>query len=1238
MTPIEAAAQQTGDMFPEVEGLAETLLQWCDEASFLDLLSRLRGGDRSGLASSDEAIAELFIESTRFDFGDDTHSKGSEVVAAFLQTLETKLYESTEGLRLLATRGEVLHQNTVTAIEEVGDRIIAAIGSTPGRLASDVDADTISNAQLTGDEAAFARQIDTARDLLLAGKAGSALALLGQLAQRTAESRPISEELLYRLALNSGSANLDLGLPSEALAHYSRALELRPGDVRTLCGLAKTRLALGEPARALDLAEQALTHDAENVKAFGMKLLAMHQLGRDSDVDRLVVESRQLWESPLGSAILGELRLIQGRPSEAVPLLRRGLASDEVQPPFARMLLAAALVGTVKSQEAAGSDRTSGEEAEDAILREALEYFDRALEDMSSSEDRATYQDTLASRAGVVAMLGDATAAMADLDRVLGENPRNTLAIENKTRMLLLSERATEGLELLERLPKPLDRETRLLRASLFLRADRAADALETALAVWDESADDEGSQVHSADILIAAESKLGLTDHTSRVLDRLEHAWPDSAFALAVRAESAQRANNLEEAIALLERALSIAPSRFARQLSYQLAAMHYMSNDFSRSVDAYRIVARPEFLDPEFGNYLAALLRAGALAEILEVCKQARERVGLIPRIVEIEAHVLQLIGDLPSSEKLLDQWARQSPSDMKPRLLLLSIRLRMGSNQAAMDTALSIDVEAIWNDPHDLLDLAEARQILGLPDALEIAFRARRIGFDSPRVHQRYMTVFLNREEFDAALMNPTEVQVGSTVHLRHNEERVVWTILDEEDVSRSRGEISPTDDLSARLLERHAGDQVLVGPGAGLEYTIEEVQSKYVYAFQQTMLNFTVWFPEESELRRVEIRENDLSAVLLMVDEQHQAAEQVMELYRTKPLTLGVIAELLGRSIVDVWTGIVGIVGQRLYASAGDDDEARIALANLHSTESVAIDVAAILTLAHLRILDRAASALRILTPRSVITELRQHYMMHFEGATPVGTLGKQGTQYVRGEITTDDIERGRSFMREIIETLENRTEVPPVNAALALEPGKYEELQSTLGSSSADAVLIAHGTNSVLLSDDLRLRQLANSTFGVQGTWTQPLLSYLFEREVLARESYLDAVLTLLLSNYRHPRVSSDDLFDLLKVRNFELTPGMEALLQSALGPDYSELSVLGVASGLIKRVWRQSISLPRSEAMVGGVIASLMVGRGERRRLLGTLMGLLQREFRLDPLGFDSLAQFIQSWAVAHYI
>src|SRR5438034_569917 len=69
-TPVQKAAQRTGDSFSELEGCASALLTWADSAGFRELLSHLNEGNRD--LGDERAVAQLFIDSSGFYYGDET--------------------------------------------------------------------------------------------------------------------------------------------------------------------------------------------------------------------------------------------------------------------------------------------------------------------------------------------------------------------------------------------------------------------------------------------------------------------------------------------------------------------------------------------------------------------------------------------------------------------------------------------------------------------------------------------------------------------------------------------------------------------------------------------------------------------------------------------------------------------------------------------------------------------------------------------------------------------------------------------------------------------------------------------------------------------------------------------------------------------------------------------------------------------------------------------------------------
>lgn len=101
---------------------------------------------------------------------------------------------------------------------------------------------------------------------------------------------------------------------------------------------------------------------------------------------------------------------------------------------------------------------------------------------------------------------------------------------------------------------------------------------------------------------------------------------------------------------------------------------------------------------------------------------------------------------------------------------------------------------------------------------------------------------------------------------------------------------------------------------------LSCKVAEIQSKYVHAFQETLREFSARFPDHPGLHTVRDDER-LTKLLSVVDQQARQADAATEHYERGRLTMGALADAVGRSPVDVWLGLVGGRDRRMLASRG-----------------------------------------------------------------------------------------------------------------------------------------------------------------------------------------------------------------------------------------------------------------------------------------------------------------------------
>ncbi len=313
-------------------------------------------------------------------------------------------------------------------------------------------------------------------------------------------------------------------------------------------------------------------------------------------------------------------------------------------------------------------------------------------------------------------------------------------------------------------------------------------------------------------------------------------------------------------------------------------------------------------------------------------------------------------EYLGELNVALDLYTQLARLEPDNPEHLLRAAAIQIRRNNPTSAMVLLRPIPVR-FKNDADALIATAQLLVQAGRPaeEALPLAYRARRLALHDPDTHIAYVSLFL-RAEPESGTFNPQSVEIGTSVRLAGGE--TGWfTILEDEPVDLGRGELLHTNPLAKKLLGRKPGDSVAIRQGIAEEprSVIAEIQSRFVRAFQDTLDRFGLLFPGHIGIQRVAIEEGD-PAKFLAVTEQHiRLAEMVRDAYLEKGMPLGAFARLVGRSLTEVYIGLVNGDG-KLRAAAGTKEEQAAQSSLLSATETITLELTALLTLGYLDLLE------------------------------------------------------------------------------------------------------------------------------------------------------------------------------------------------------------------------------------------------------------------------------------------
>lgn len=1220
---LSSAIAATAKSFTSIEGVEQTLSEWCAGEYFSDFLDRLKQGERN---FTDDEIVTLFIDTTGFYVGEDTRPQAYNILKAFAGALDRQIYASKDGLSYFVSRHETQQTETLRAISDLPRKIVETLGlqSLPADSAREVTAvkEQIYNAR-----------IDEARNLLLEGRVSSARGILERLQVEISGSSP-SAELQFRIITNLGACALDLDDLDTARVNFEKAFALQPNDPKALSNLALAALLGNEFEQARVLSAQARQADPQNPNATITYIQSLRQLGKNAEIGQLMLNEPWIYHDPDCALVLGQIKFDDHNFIGAEAFLRLYLQSGQ-QKPIAGILLAEAIYLPIQeSMQSVMPWRLPSWMV--VRLEEADRILLSTIEALKKYENRKLLHGALVTRAGIRGALGRLEEALRDVDAVLLEDEQNTGALHNKGLIFLQTNQPGEAIRWLEKIQGQNERnDAAVLLADAYLLNDQPSKTVEMLQPLW-KLEDEEQRHMLIIDLLLAAYAKLGSVVEIEKMLQFVSEKRSNDPDVIALIAHQRVRDGKVEEAIALLKKAKASASQSQTNWLSLDLANLYYSEHRYVEAAEEFRPIVDTNVNNPTLQKYIISLFNAGSLNEAYSIAQTVRGAGEAIPVITEIEVRVLEYIGNLTQAKELRLQLSQKEPKNVAHRVQLALIEFWMGDRESARELLNIIRYEDIKDDATTLIQIAQTRSLLGMDNILPLTYRARQLEPENPDMHLAYMSLFLRREELDQIMLIAGVIDVDCAVHLTSGNVSRVFIIVDRISNLDPR-EIPSTSDLAKKLIGCQKGDEVILreSPLEELSYGIVDVHSKYVFAFQETMSEFTTRFPNHSAIQMIRVEDHSPAKMLAMLDERHKMIALVTGAYQERQLTLGAFAKLVGRSLFEVWAGLMSQIDGRLIASSGNIAEAEIEIRFLSQADKAVLDFTALLTLAHVQLIDRLPNRFsRILIAQSTLDQINQILATDFFGPRPSMVVWKEKDQYLRQDVTAESFENGRRFLQQILGFLESKAEIAPANLALNLSRAELNGFEDTLGRYSIDTILIAKELDAPLYADDLMLRMLARNDWQVEGFWTQTLLADMQHRGVISDDEYHGAIRVLALSNYYFLSVNADDLIWILRKHDFVVTGVVAHVLRILSGPDCSPESSLTVLSELIYRLWLEPISEVQKVLILDQVLATLIAGRHDLIwPLIRKLKSILQKRFaRVVPWYSQEVMRNIDLW------
>ena len=1041
--------------------------------------------------------------------------------------------------------------------------------------------------------------LETAKDLLDAGKAPAALAVLEQLEEAT-RARSLDDEIRAVLYARLGTSQLRLGRFTEAKGWLERALLLDGAYFAALLNLGILLAWQGDDAGALPLLDRALVVQPASALAWAHRGFVAVRLGVPNSPPAAMTTNPEYIAAAANLALTaGDWVTAERLAREAI---RTGSRTVDILMIFSIAAFNAKYQGRIEGSAVAAEDVARLREIEatttevissfagdtsDLKLADALTLRGSARRVLGSSADaESDFEEALKSQPGSkepayqLALLrllrGDALGALSAADAGHGEDgqPDGRL-LTIRARALLQLGRPREVEEALRQAierARGTDDEmpVRMNGADVAIHAGLLALAEELVAGV---AAEREQWLVHLWRARIAA--KDGRHDDARReyksACDSAAAHLADSRSAHAEYAIYLAREGAAQEAVPLFEAAGAAdaeAPDEWKRGLAQAL----YDTDDLSR---LNALVADFRFADP---TPLWAL---------------------------DFDARIAHRQGDIPREIAALEELRRRNPlahgatiylADAYARALRLADGARLVEELAGVSTLTVLQ----------RLQLADiALRVERAEVAIAVAYETARAQPDEPSVQMAYLNILLTTER-KALALDPSVVAAGTTVTIRnrrHADDTLTYVILPRDDMDARGDEVRPADPSIADLIGLGVGEKVVRRRGELSEatYDVSEIKSTYVHAFQNILKQFPKRFPQNTALQAFRIGETptiaDFAPIVEGTAQHAERADSALAFHENQLLPLSSVAAIAGSDVRAVMYALSGEPGRRLRIESGAIRQFSASVDAAGSTGPVVLTRSALVTAQDSELLPLLVQMYgRLLVPVSLLQDIDKELAEWGRGeADGLHYMVKAGDTIRISETPAPVVKAQMASLQMLKDWVGTQCELVP-RPLNSFGAGR-DELRDKLGHSAFDSCAVASDRGARLYADDLGLRSLAEAEYDVRGFSTYAVLTAAEMQGAIDATMRDREVVKLIVRNYYFIPLNVQLLYYVYSANGFALNRDVLRVLDRLADPDLVVELGVAVAAGLVREVALSTAGVGAIPAITTACLEALTRGR-----------------------------------------
>ena len=1101
--------------------------------------------------------------------------------------------------------------------------------------------------------------INYAKDLLRKNKPQSAIDSLENLKRRIWTDASLTVK--FSILTNMAVALFALNREQEAAMLVIEAFQYNHEDEKALSNCASAYFLLEEKKEAEKYAKKTLRKNQVNAQARAI-LVAIS--ADDEKLEDVIAEVPEyLREKPQIAYAISNIAKHRGNLEEARKWRETVVASDYENDLDFKTGLAAILIEQVLENPLTVYTKQLNDSQKNQ-LRQAVELLTEAWDSVADTELRTARIDWIINRSTAHYLLGNLKEVIEDLDTALEIGQPDPILIKNRAILALEQGEKENAIEFVEKiLSVPETPEASTLLANILFVCERHNEATTTLndfLMTNPSTELQEDANRLLIQIYIADER----FEEAQQISNIMMGSSPTSVLNLVNAARISSATEESEKALSQLKEAYNLAQSSDVFQEIFELADELGKHEQFKEAAVLYEKLADTNYNSEWTQRLLYSYYRSGEAAKALEICQGLREKYGPLENTSKIEYEIYKEIGDLNQAQILGEAYLSVFPDDTDMQIDLVNIYYRL-NNIEEFNCLLERSFDLKGLSLPACFELAHWYRIGAKPErALDIMYETRRTYYSNPAAHLKYIGLYFQVAKQLDELLNPTHVQPHTAVCI-DNSGQANWYIIEARaDADLTRKERDVKNLLAQQLLGKTVNDEICLGetPLGSEIGKITVIESKYVYAYKESLNRFSELFPGAPGLWSVRLDESSddptegshetddsskFQPIFDLTDKQYEESLRIEEVYKKMLPPIGVLASWMRVNVLGAWESLISNPDLGVRCSTGDFEERRQALALLGDSQpKLVVDIISLMTLHCLEAADTVVNAFGKLGIAQSTIDLLLNIINEQKGMwseREAISPWKEGGKYIKYIIKPEDAKRNIERLEDLGKWIRENCEVLPCTSALQMNLLRKRELDDLFQPFFIDTLLIASQPGYLLLSDDERLRLYAETGFNsdagtnfqIDGIWTQIVLEHCVNRNLLDRVEYNKMTIKLVCSNYYHTEFDAEVLIEAARQSDWNPSEPYNNLVQALGGQRVNLPSALNVATDFLFQLWNQSLLSGQSKSLTFCLFGGLTSGR-RTGLVLKRLANRVRGESILYSLAEEHILSLIQEYIQIH--